>query len=106
MVTLNNITTIFLPSILTLINHGKQLLPSGYPIGLFSITFTCDIFLMSITCASILNQDFTGYFSQTIIDILKNSSLKSSKMMLIMEIGNDIPLKFIQDLDTWLQQDL
>ena len=60
---------------------------------------------MSITCASILNQDFTSSFSPTIIDILKNSSLKSSKMMLIMEIGNDLPLKFIQDLDIELLQD-
>ena len=77
MITLNNITTIFLPSILTLTSHGKHLLPSGYPIGLFSITFTCGIYLMSITCASILKQDFTSSFSKTIIEILKNSSLKS-----------------------------
>ena len=60
---------------------------------------------MSITYAFTLNQDFTSSFSQTIIDILKNSGLKSSKMMLMMEIGNNIPLKLVQDLDIELLQD-
>ena len=60
---------------------------------------------MSITYAFTLNQDFTSSISQTIIDILKNSGLKSSKMMLMMEIGNNIPLKLVQDLDIELLQD-
>ena len=77
MITLNNITTIFLPFTLTLTNHGKHLLPFGYLIGLCSITFTRGIYLMSIIYAFILNQDFTSSFSLTIINILKISSLKS-----------------------------